>query len=420
MYDKVVDEYRRTVKVPGFRTGDKVPKNLLVNHIGEKDVKSATIEAMLKTHMAGALDSVKERALSDTERIDDTFESLLKKFDVKKDWDFTVSVEVSPEVRWKDEKAYKNLKVKFPNEPTDEDIAEEVESELRNKLKEQSILRVISDNPVVGKGQVLTMDLVGYRVLDDGTEGEKVVGSDQRGFQLDTEDQFLPGFIDNLMGAGTEQETVFQLPFPDDWEQETLRGVNTSFHVTVRDILQREIPPMDDDIADKLVPGATTVDEARDAVAAAVRSAKEAQFTRECDQILLDALLDVVECDCPESLVQDYGRNNYSTKLLQMQAAGQIAPEAVETLTSEGMVNNYVTANRENFEKGVRQTLAVADIFEREGLQVSEEDLAQEVNDAKSSNMGMELDEAKLTEQAREMLEGMAVLKLLKENATPL
>ena len=101
-----------------------------------------------------------------------------------------------------------------------------------------------------------------------------------------------------------------------------------------------------------------------------------------------------------------------------MQSSGQIAPEAVETLTSEAMVNNYITANRVNFEKGVRQTLAVADIFEREKLSVSEEELAKEVNEAKSSSMGMERDDEKLKEQAKEMLEGLKVLNLLRENAT--
>ncbi|RWW14045.1 hypothetical protein GW17_00022225 [Ensete ventricosum] len=57
-YRKVIDEFARQAKIPGFRPGKKVPENILVNYIGRNNVQQAAIEATLKKTLPQAMASL--------------------------------------------------------------------------------------------------------------------------------------------------------------------------------------------------------------------------------------------------------------------------------------------------------------------------------------------------------------------------
>mmetsp|Transcript_54936 Transcript_54936/g.174659 ORF Transcript_54936/g.174659 Transcript_54936/m.174659 type:complete len:85 (-) Transcript_54936:49-303(-) len=67
----------------------------------------------------------------------------------------------------------------------------------------------------------------------------------------------------------------------------------------------------------------------------------------------------------------------------------------------------------------VKSALAVSEICKLEGCTASEEEMAQEVANVKAEfeSYGQEFDLERVTEQAKEIIEGAKVLKILKESA---
>ncbi|KAL3629351.1 hypothetical protein CASFOL_026573 [Castilleja foliolosa] len=70
---RVLNEFMKHSKVPGFRPGKNVPENILIGYIGRDTVKKATIESILKRILPHAFSSVSGRALEDSIRISTKF-----------------------------------------------------------------------------------------------------------------------------------------------------------------------------------------------------------------------------------------------------------------------------------------------------------------------------------------------------------
>ncbi|ONK59858.1 uncharacterized protein A4U43_C08F11680 [Asparagus officinalis] len=74
------------------------------------------------------------------------------------------------------------------------------------------------------------------------------------GFHLDTEesDNLLPGFLDAISGIRPDETRSFPLQFPESWEQEI-------FEVLILNLL--ELPKLEDSLAEKLLPGCSTLNQ---------------------------------------------------------------------------------------------------------------------------------------------------------------
>ena len=47
-YKRVIAEFMKQAKIPGFRPGKKVPENILISYVGSQNVQKATIESILR------------------------------------------------------------------------------------------------------------------------------------------------------------------------------------------------------------------------------------------------------------------------------------------------------------------------------------------------------------------------------------
>lgn len=112
------------------------------------------------------------------------------------------------------------------------------------------------------------------------------------GFHFDTEEgnRLLPGFLDSIIGIRAGESKSFTLVFPESWKQESLRGQRAQFTVSsssytkmkrkmiqeiifgkanrvcflqvdCKELFYRDLPTLDDSLADKLLPGCTTLKE---------------------------------------------------------------------------------------------------------------------------------------------------------------
>ncbi|PPD80413.1 hypothetical protein GOBAR_DD22647 [Gossypium barbadense] len=137
------------------------------------------------------------------------------------------------------------------------------------------------------------------------------------------------------------------------------------------------------------------------------------------DNAILDQLCKMVEIDIPQSLFEEQGRQLYGARLLEIQANVKLNEQQLATLSSPKAVNEFLENQRENIINLIKQNLAVGDIFKRENLQFSTEELVKEVQNsvAEFKRHKQEYDEERVREQVQDVLEGAKVLEWLKEHA---
>lgn len=419
-YQRVLAEFTKQAKVPGFRPGKKVPESILVNYVGQKQVTRATIESILRRTLPHAMSSVEGRALKDSVRITTKFSDIDETFSSPKDFlRYDVVVDVEPEVKWTPENGYMDLKIIVE---IDNAITAEIacEAEMKRRHKALGVLRIVTDRGLQ-VNDVAVLDVYTTNVKKDSPDAENIPSTESKGFQLDTEEahHLPPGFLDSIVGIRPGETKSFPLVFPETWKQENLRGVHAEFTVECRELFYRDLPALDDSLAEKFLPGCSSLSQVRESLLQRCQEMEQTARDQATDNAILDQLCKMVEVDIPESLFEEQGRQLYGAKLLQVQADMKLNEQQLASLSSPKAVNEFLESQRESINNVIKQNMAVADISKRENLQCSTEEIVEEVENSieEFKRNKQEYDEERVKEQVQEILEGAKVLEWLRERA---
>ncbi|GAB2221036.1 hypothetical protein Drorol1_Dr00012198 [Drosera rotundifolia] len=418
-YNRVMIEYSKLAEIPGFRPRTRVPDDILTAHVGKQNVLKATIESVLKRTLPHAMSSVTGKALKDSIRITTNFADLEAAYSSSNSLRYDVLVDVVPEIRWNPVNGYKSLNVvvEIDNEITAESVCEQ---EIRCRQKALSTLRIVIDRGLQ-IGDVAVLDISATTIGEGGSDAEKIPSAESKGFHFDTEDgdEVLPGFLDSIVGIQRGETKSFPLLFPESWRQENLRGVQAQFTVECKELFYRDLPELDDSLADKLLPGCTTVEQVRESLMQMCRELEQRSKEQATDNAILDQLCKMVEVDIPRSLFEEEGRQIYGAKILEIQGSMKLTEEQLSSLSNPRAVNEYLEHEKENIENIIKQNLAVGNIFKRENLQFSTKELVKEVQNSikEFKRNEQEYDEARIKEQVQEVLEGAKVLEWLRGHA---
>ncbi|PKA47288.1 Trigger factor-like protein TIG [Apostasia shenzhenica] len=418
-YKKVLIEFSKQAKVPGFRPGKKVPESILVNYIGRNNIQQAVIEAILKQTLPQAMASVEGRALKDSVKIVTNFGDMYDSFSPEDTFRYGVTVDVASEIKWLTEAKYKNLKIVVE---IDKAITayNASEIELWRRHKALGSLKIVTDRGLQ-KGDVAILDILATTLEGNASKGKKIPSTERKGFHLDTEesDNLVPGFLDSIIGIQQGETKSFLLHFPESWEQEGLQGVHAQFSVKCKELFYRDLPELDDSLSEKLIPGCSTLDQVRELILQRCKEVEQTAIDQATDNAILEQLSKIVDVDIPQSLFEEQGRQLYGAQLLQLQAEMKLNEQQLASLSSEKSVNEYLEKEKVNISSIIKQMLAVGDIFERENLQYSTEELVKEVENSieefKQSNQ--EYVDERVRQQVQDVLEGAKVLEWLRENS---
>ncbi|XP_055823793.1 trigger factor-like protein TIG, Chloroplastic [Solanum dulcamara] len=417
-YRRVIKEFMKRSKVPGFRPGKNIPEDILVGFVGKQNVQKAAVEAILKRTLPHAMSSVTRNAYEDSIRIVTKFEDMEKTYLSLNSLRYDVVVDVAPEIKWKPDDAYKNIKVVVELD-SEMDAQRASEKEFIRRHKSLGALKIVTDRGLQ-VGDVAVIDISATTIEQDGSDAKSIPAAESKGFNFDTEegDNVLPGFRDSIIGIKRGETKSFPLVFPDSWKQEDLRGVNAQFTVECKELFYRDLPELNDSIAEKFLPGCSSIEEVKQALLQRCLEVEQAAKDQATDNAILDQLYKMVEVDIPQSLFQEQGRQLYGAQLLQLQANMKLNEQQLASLSSPRAVNEFLETQKENITIIIKQNLAVGDIFTRENLQFSTEELVKEVQNSikEFQQHQQEYDEDRVKQQVQEVLEGAKVLEWLREN----
>jgi trigger factor len=116
-------------------------------------------------------------------------------------------------------------------------------------------------------------------------------------------DYAIPGLAEALVGTKAGDERTFELPFPQDYPDEDLRGKTGVFTATVSQVAEKILPPLDDGFAKTV--GVATVTDLDKAVRGELAHAAFHEARDDAAEKLLAHLLDTSTVEVPEILIAD-------------------------------------------------------------------------------------------------------------------
>lgn len=365
----------RQFNVPGYRKG-KAPYHTVVRVFGREAVQQQALEDFGNELYEQALQEI-DYELYDRGELEDV------------EWDpfrMTVLVPIQPDVDLGD---YRAVRVPFEVE----EITDEQVEEYLADLQQQYAQWVPVERPAALGDQV---------VIDmEGKVGDQLFMSNEEYEMLLEEGGAspLPGFHEEVVGLSPGEDKTFTLTLPEDDFDENIAGQEGTITVQLHTVREKDLPPLDDDLA-LMVGDYETLDDLR----AAARTELEADTRQRADAEYLDKALEAiieaaVKIEYPSQVV-DQETERALDQLEQNLATSGISLEAYLRMIGKTR-EMYKQELRPVSEERLKKRLALVNIATGEGISVEPEEVEAEVERLVEA-MG---DQA---EKMREMLETAA------------
>ncbi len=354
--EKAYQKKKNRISLPGFRKG-KAPRRMIEKMYGAGIFYEDAANELIPQTYSKAADECGEDIVSRPE------------FDVVqiekgKPFIFTAQVALKPEVTLGE---YKGLEVeKTSVSVSGEEVDREVESE-----REKNARIIDVDDRSVQDGDMIKLDFEGF------VDGEAFAGGKGDNYQLTIgSGSFIPGFEEQLIGAGIGEDVEVNVTFPEDYQAEELKGKAAVFKCKVNEIQVKDLPEADDEFAQD-VSEFDTLAEYRDDVRARLLAKKEADAKNIKQGQAVEKAVANASMEIPDPMVDeqvrrmadDFTRNIESQGLTveqYMQFTGMTADQLLDQMRPEAL-------------KRIQNSLVLEAIAKAENIQISEEHLDEEI-----------------------------------------
>ena len=342
-------ELGQQVKVPGFRPG-KIPLTVLKQRFGssvmgevlENAVRDSSNQAMMERGLRPAMQPKIE----------------ITAFDQGSDLEYTMAVELLPEIEFMDFSTLEleRVKVAVPDD--------EVDKALTEITRSQKTTEPLKEPRKAESGDVLVIDFRG------SVDGEELPGMAAEGHHLELgSNQFVGTFEDQLIGTDKGEQRQVTVTFPDAYVNDKLAGKEAVFEVTVQDILASVPIPVDDDMAKRM--GLDSLDTLKGNIRQQIENEYQQVSRGRMKRQLLDKLADGHDFMVPAGMV-DAEFDVIWRQVEEDRSKGELDPE------DEGKDEDQLkTEYKDIAERRVRLGLLLSEVGRQNAIEVSQEELQQ-------------------------------------------
>ncbi|WP_457626543.1 trigger factor [Persephonella sp.] len=387
LVNSVIKEIQKNVNIPGFRKGHVPPAVIKARY------KSAVKEEVARKFIGEKLQKILEEKNLQPVSTDITFGDIELEGDKLR---LKVAFEVAPEFELK---PYEGLEIEtIKHEITEEDIQNYIDRLLDENAEWEPADKKIEEGDMIK---------IHYHIKADSGEEEEdefevVVGTGQ----------LRPEIEEQIKGKKTGDEiTVENVSLYNEKGEEFGKA---TVNVKILEVKKKKLPKFDEEFVKKVGLG-ENVEEAKEKIKEKIENQIKIAKEQELNQKILDKLAEQYDFEVPaslvkaelEGLVQDYAR--------QLESYGIKPNQEMLVAAAQGLEDTAV--------KNVRLMFVINKIAEKEGIEVSEEEINKEIEEiAKAYNTTPEqmkkyLEEQGLINNIVYTLLRKKVLDLLKEKA---
>lgn len=347
------------IKVPGFRKG-KIPRQIIDTRVGPEAIREEALRDALPDFYLEALRSEELEAIAPPE-ID------VISFEEGAPIVFEATVDIRPEIVLPD---LTELKIQASSpDVTDDDIDQQLER-LRDRFAElETVPREAK------RGDFVLIDLKGNQ-HDQPVEGVSApdylyeVGSRSGPPKLDEE---LEG---NKAGAILKFTDEIHIHKADEPEHDHSSRDQISFTVLLKEVKAKKLPTLDDDFA-KTVGEFDSLEALRSDLRERLGEVKAGIAREETKTAALNALVDASDLGAPEKLTEGEFQHRMEHFTADLQRAGlSLDDYSREAQLTELEIRRDIRAQAA---RSVKAELLLEEIARRESIEVTEEDLGQEI-----------------------------------------
>jgi len=345
--DRTFAQVGRQARMAGFRPG-KAPRSVLERSFGPQ-VRREVLGRLVERSFQKAVETHKLNVVGPP---DVDADALTPGQALR----YAATVEVRPAITLG---ALRGIEVVRPSAiVTDEDVDRTVEA-MRESVAQ---LRPIEDRAIVEAGDVVTVD------LSSRLEGAEPVR--REGILLEAGGGSFPLALERqLVGQHRGARLSLRVPYPKEYPNAGLAGKTADFEVDIRDIRLKELPPLDDDFARDHGRGDSLTE-----LRARVRTDLEREAAQRAEAAVREAVLrqalERSPFEVPQSLV-DRRADALATSV------DFRLPEGADRERALAEVRAHL---RPQAEWQVRSELLLDAVASRDGVAVSDEEVAAEVD----------------------------------------
>ena len=362
---RAYQKQKKNISIPGFRKG-KVPRQVIEKMYGAGVFYEDAANSILPGAYA---DAAKESGLdiTSTPQIDVT------QIEKGKDFIFTATVALKPDVVLGQ---YKGVEVPKPDRTvTDEDVEKALKEE-----QEKNARQITVEDGGAENGDSVVMDYEGK------IDGEPFEGGSAKNHTLVLgSGSFIPGFEDGLLGVKGGETRDVEVTFPEDYHAEELKGKKAVFTCRVEKVTRKELPELDDEFAQE-VSEFDTLDAYKADVRKNLETKKEEAARQEIKDNAVSKAAQNSTIEIPAPMIDTQADRMIDNFARRLQAQGMSMQQYMQfTGSDENMMREQV---KPQAEIQIRNQLTLEKIAEAENIQVSDEEVDQEIEKmAKAYNM---------------------------------
>ena len=328
--------YSREIRLPGFRQG-KVPLSVLKARLGN-EIRAEVLERKIPEYLNSAHEKAEIKPISQPviEEID---------YDEGQDLKLRASVEVKPAIELKQ---YKELRVtKRVVNVTDDDINQRLEA-LRERYA--TVVRI--------DGEAERDHFIRADIQHADNSGVPIIGRKEENqfFQVGS-GRMGEGFDTRLLGVRADEDRTVKTTLPSDYPDENMAGQEACFLVNVREVLERQLPELDNEFAIDI--GMESLDALRESIKEEIEREPDWELRRD----LVTQIVDAHDFEVPESMMTAY--------------LDQVVTDARRTSRDQGEVdeNELRQQYRPVASSQIMRHLILDAIGEQEGLEVDQKEV---------------------------------------------
>jgi len=346
-YDKIVENFVRRARIPGFRVG-RVPRDIVrrafASEIRERLIKNlvprAVEESLRVHHLHPAVDPVIQNI----------------RWEEGQAMTFRVRVDLWPDFALPD---YKEA-IKVPQLPLE--VKEEEVEKVLQELQQRSAEFI----PITGRG-LLPGDfaLIEVRARDLKTRKFWPTQKIQIEAGRPTNDPLLEGNLTNLMPGETR---TFTVDYPSDHVNSALAGKKIEYTVKMLALRERKIPEINDDFA-RTLGNFDNLDQLKEKIREELLEKKKEENRERILEMILEKLEAQISFSLPEAAIEEESQLLLKRWLSSNQ----------EQRWSEAELKELEAEARRQAEKRLKDRLVLEKIAQKEGFVVTESEVEEEI-----------------------------------------
>jgi len=354
--------YRKVVQqaaIPGFRKG-KAPRSIVETYLGR--------ESLIQEALDYLLPEVTERAI-EAQKLETTGAPSVELLELDP---VTVkaTVALTPIV---DVGEYTAIRVEqTPVDTTDDDIQQRLEELRKREAPWEPVERSVE------LGDMVAMDLLGH------IEETAFMNNTDQVYTVEAESPLpFPGFAEKMAGMEAGVAGEFTLDIPEDHVDARLAGKRAHFDVTIKDIKERRLPELDDEFAKGVDDGYETLVELRQKIEEELKGEAEQAQTTKYREAALDELVAGATFEFPPMLIDHEVQHMVQRR---DQFVDQLNVSMDDYLRFTGKTDDEIREEmREHAFERLNRSYALTTLAEKEGLEISDQDIDDQVQELVSS-----------------------------------